>query len=125
MKKILVAEDDRFLASAYKMKLSKSGYEVILASDGEEATKMLSEIIPDLILLDLVMPTKDGFQVLKDINANEKWRKIPVIIASNLGQKEDIELGKKLGAVDYIIKSDLSMEELLAKIEKILNYSTE
>jgi len=115
MKKILVAEDDKFLANAYRVKLAKAGFEVIIASNGEEALKGVETFSPDLILLDLVMPVKDGFETLRELRASVKWKKIPVIITSNLGQKEDIEKGKALGA-DYVVKSDVSLDDLIVKI---------
>jgi DNA-binding response OmpR family regulator len=120
MKKILIVEDDKFLSSALRVKLTKSGFEVKNASDGEEALRIVAEFSPDLILLDLVMPVKDGFAVLEELKAHETWKQIPVIIASNLGQKEDIERGMKLGATDYVVKSDLSLDTLIEKINSRL-----
>lgn len=120
MKKILVCEDDKFLANAYKVKLKRAGFDVELASNGLEAINSLKSLVPDLILLDLVMPKLDGFAVLEQLNANGSWKNIPVIIASNLGQKEDIDRGLKLGAKDYIIKTDLSMNQLIEKITKVI-----
>ena len=120
-KTILVVEDDKFLLSAYKMKLSKENFEVETVLDGEEAILKLETFIPDIILLDLIMPKKDGFEVLKIIKSQDKWKTIPVIITSNLGQKEDIDHGMAMGAVDYFVKSDLSLEQLLVKINSVLN----
>ena len=116
MKKILVAEDDKFLANAYRVKLTKANYEVRMASDGEELLSMIEEFQPDLILLDLVMPNKDGFSALSELRANPRWSRLPIIVASNLGQKEDIDKAKKLGASDYVVKSDLAMKDLVIKI---------
>jgi len=123
MKKILIAEDDKFLGNAYRVKLSKENFEVKIAEDGDEALEALKTFNPDLILLDLVMPKKDGFSFLAEFKADKKNGKIPVIIASNLGQKEDIDRGMSLGATDYIIKSDLSLDTLIQKINSILNKS--
>lgn len=120
MHKILVVEDDKFLVNAYRVKLTKSGFEVRIATDGQEALSTLQDFRPDLILLDLVMPVMDGFTALAEIKKDKKLAGIPVIIASNLGQKEDIEKGKSLGAVDFIIKSNLSMDELVAKLNSYL-----
>jgi len=117
MVKILVAEDDKFLASAYRLKLQKNDFEVIVATDGEEAIKMIKSEKPDLILLDLVMPVKDGFVVLEEIKKDEGLKIIPVIVASNLGQKEDIDRAMGLGADDFVVKSDLSLEALINKIK--------
>lgn len=120
MKKILVIEDDNFLANAYRVKLSKSGYNVDIAMDGDDGLKKLANGIPDLIILDLVMPNRDGFSVLGEINQHPEWKTIPIIVASNLGQKEDIEKAMSLGARDYFIKTDMSMEQILQKIESIV-----
>jgi DNA-binding response OmpR family regulator len=105
--KILIAEDDKFLLNAYRVKFSKAGFEIKIVSDGEEALEALKTFVPDAMLLDLVMPKKDGFAVLEAVKADANLKKIPVIVASNLGQKEDIERAQKLGANDYIIKSDI------------------
>jgi DNA-binding response OmpR family regulator len=121
MSKILIAEDDKFLANAYRVKLKKAGFEVKIVTDGEEAMQALQVEIPDLLLLDLVMPKKDGFSVLEDMSKTEQYKKIPVIVASNLGQKEDIEKAKNLGAKDYIVKSDLGISEVVDKINANLN----
>jgi DNA-binding response OmpR family regulator len=123
MKKILVAEDDKFLSKAYKVKLTKAGFDVQLALDGNEALTILKTFTPDLILLDLMMPVKDGFAVLAELKANPAWKNIPVIVASNLGQKEDVDKSKQLGAVDFIIKSDLSLENVIKKINALLQVS--
>lgn len=123
MTKILVAEDDKFLGSAYRAKLTKTGFEVQIATDGDEALTILKTFTPDIILLDLVMPKKDGFATLQELKALEEYKKIPVIVASNLGQKEDLDKAKALGAIDYIIKSDLSLDALISKILETLQTS--
>lgn len=121
MATILVVEDDMFLAKAYQMKLSKTQHTVKLAHDGQEAIKILEEgYNPDIILLDLVMPNMDGFEVLKQIKEDDDWKNIKIVVATNLGQSEDIEKAKSLGAADYIIKSNMSLEEILAKIDQHL-----
>jgi len=119
MAKVLVVEDDRFLVSAYRAKLEKAGYEVQIASDGDEALAVLKTFTPDVMLLDLVMPRRDGFSTLEEIKKDAKLAKIPVIVTSNLGQKEDIDKAMGLGANDYIIKSDLSIDELVSKVQKV------
>lgn len=120
MKKILVAEDDRFLTNAYRVKLTKVGFEVRIGMDGEETLKIMTGWKPDLILLDLIMPVRDGFGVLEEMQKHEEWKDIPVIIASNLGQKEDIDRGIKLGAKDYVIKSDISLDDIVAKVNNLI-----
>jgi DNA-binding response OmpR family regulator len=120
MATILIVEDDKFLSSAYRIKFTKVGFTVHIAMDGQEAMNMLQTIRPDVILLDLVMPVKDGFTVLSEIQANEQYRTIPILITSNLSQKEDIDKAKGLGAKEFVIKSDVSMEELVKKVQTLL-----
>ncbi len=118
MPKILVVEDDHFLGTAYKAKLTKEGFDFRLATDGEEVAVVLKDFMPDVILLDLVMPRKDGFTVLAELKQDPKFKDIPVIVASNLGQQEDHERAKQLGAVDYVTKSELSLDAIVEKISK-------
>ena len=120
MKKILVVEDDNYLANAYRVKFTKAGFEVKNAFDGLEAINILQSFTPDLILLDIVMPKKDGFSTLQELKANAKWKNIPVILASNLGQKEDRDKGMQLGATDFFIKTDFSLNDLIEKMNGIL-----
>jgi DNA-binding response OmpR family regulator len=120
-KKILIAEDDKFLAKMLSRMLTESKYEVILASSGQEAIdKAGSEDGLSLIILDIMLPDLDGFDVLKKIKENSKLKAVPVIIMSNLGQPEDIKQGKALGAIDHLIKSDFSLDEVAKKIKKIV-----
>lgn len=123
MKKILVAEDDRFLASAYRVKLEKANFEVKVVSDGSEMLQVMETYTPDLIILDLVMPKIDGFAILAELKKKDEWKNIPVLVASNLGQSEDIVKATKLGANDYIVKTELSMKKLLEKINNMLGQS--
>jgi DNA-binding response OmpR family regulator len=123
MAKILVAEDDKFLGSAYKVKLTKAGFEVQMATDGQEALNALQTFTPDLIILDLMMPIKDGFSVLETIRKDDqfsKFKTVPVIVASNLGQKEDTDRAMSLGANDFLVKSDLSLDTVIQKINKLI-----
>lgn len=120
MNKILVGEDDSFLANAYRVKLTKAGFEVKIARDGQEVIDSFATFVPDLIILDLIMPVKDGFTTLSEIKANDVWKKIPVIVASNLGQKEDIDKSMTLGAIDYVVKSNMSINSLVEKINNLL-----
>jgi len=117
---ILLVEDDPFLSSVLRMKLEKELFKVIRASDGDEALNFLTEqgVKPDLILLDLILPKKNGFEVLETIRQDPLLEKLPVIIISNLGQPSDIERGKALGVIDYFIKARLSVEELVNKVKK-------
>jgi DNA-binding response OmpR family regulator len=119
-KKILIVEDDKFLRELIVKKLSSEGYEVPEAVNGEEGVKKIEEEKPDLVLLDLILPGMDGFEVLTQIKKNSELAQIPVIILSNLGQKEDIEKGLNLGAVDYLIKAHFTPNEIIEKVKKIL-----
>jgi CheY-like chemotaxis protein len=118
--KVLVVEDDVFLIKAYVAKLGNSGFELQTAKDGEEAISILQNYMPDVILLDLVMPRKDGFSTLEDIKKDDKLKNIPVIVTSNLAQKEDIDRVRALGANEVVTKSDMSMEDLVKLINKTI-----
>ncbi len=120
MAKILVAEDDKFLSKAYAAKLKKESFEVILALNGEEAVQKAKTEKPDIILLDLVMPKKDGFEALADIKKDKSLKSIPVIILSNLGQEEDIKKGNELGAAGYLVKSNIAIADVVKKIREVL-----
>jgi len=119
-KKIVIIEDDKFLRELISKKLSDAGYEVLEAIDGEEGIKRVKESKPDLVLLDLILPGIDGFEVLSQIKQDPLFSDLPVIILSNLGQKEDVEKGLKLGAVDFLVKAHFTPGEIIEKIKKIL-----
>jgi DNA-binding response OmpR family regulator len=119
-KKILVIEDDKFLRKLLLDRLAEEGYFVDGAIDGEEGLKKAKGEKFDLILLDLILPGIDGFEVLSSLKSDKSFEKIPVLILSNLGQKEEIEKGLKLGAIDYIIKAHFTLEEIVEKIKKVL-----
>jgi DNA-binding response OmpR family regulator len=118
---ILIVEDDRFLARAYQSKLANAGFRLATAYDGEEAVSMLSQERPDLMILDIIMPKKNGFEVLQEMQTHPEWKTIPVILLTNLGQEEDRKKGRELGAVDYIIKADFSLQEIVTLIKKHLH----
>jgi len=119
-KTILFIEDDKFLRELVVQKLIKEGYETSEAVDGEEGIKKIKEEKPDLVLLDLILPGIDGFEVLARMKDDPALAQIPVIILSNLGQKEDVERGLKLGAVDYLIKAHFTPGEIIDKIKAAL-----
>ena len=120
-KTIMIAEDDAFIGDIYEVKLKDAGYNVILASDGRDAIEKLEGgASPDILLLDIVMPYMDGFDVLEAMNNREEWKKIPVVLLTNLSQKEDVDRGKALGAKDYLIKSHFTPTEVLSKVEKYI-----
>ena len=119
-KTILIIEDDKFLRHLMSQKLLKEGFDISEASDGEQGLRKIKEEKPGLILLDLILPGIDGFAVLAEIKEDPILAEIPVIILSNLGQKEDIEKGLKLGAIDYLIKAHFTPGEIIEKIKKAL-----
>ncbi len=120
MQKILIVEDDRFLRELIARKLTAENYQIIEAIDGEEGLKKIKEEKPDLVLLDLILPGIDGFEVLSRIKEDPSLASIPVIILSNLGQREDVERGMKLGAVDYLVKAHFTPNEIIEKVKQIL-----
>ena len=115
-----MAEDDKFISRAYKDGLTRAGFEIIMAIDGNETIKLAKSEQPDIILLDLIMPEKNGFEALEELRTDPETKEIPVIILSNLGQDTDIKQGKELGAVDYLIKSNYSMPEVIKIIKKYI-----
>lgn len=119
-KRILIVEDDRFLRELIVKKLSNEAYDVVEAVDGEQGLQKTKESKPDLILLDLILPGIDGFEVLSRKKDDPAIAAIPVIVLSNLGQKEDVEKGLGLGAVDYLIKAHFTPGEIIEKVRNII-----
>lgn len=119
-KKILIIEDDKFLMELISKKLTQEGYDISEATDGEEGIKKAQEEKPNLVLLDLILPGMNGFEVLSKIKEDPLLSKTPVIVISNLGQEEDVEKGFKLGATDYLIKAHFTPKEIVEKIRAIL-----
>jgi DNA-binding response OmpR family regulator len=115
--KILIAEDDSFLLLAVKDKLSRAGFDVITAVNGIEALEKMRSFKPDLVLLDLVMPQKGGFDTLEDVQRDKALKKIPIIILSNLGHESDVKKAEELGAVDYIVKANFSLKKVVEKVK--------
>ncbi len=116
---ILLVEDDIFFQKFYAAKIKEAGVEVEVATDGEDALQKLTTVKPQLILLDLIMPKKDGFEVLQALSQNEELKKIPVLVFSTLGQEADIERAKQLGAKDYVNKSFFDFDTLNNKIKQL------
>lgn len=119
-KRILIVEDDKFLRELIVKKLSNEGYEVIEAADGEQGLQKIKEEKPDLVLLDLILPGIDGFEVLAQKREDPFAASIPVIVLSNLGQKEDVDKGLNLGATDYLIKAHFTPGEIIEKVRSHL-----
>lgn len=120
-KKIMIVEDDEFLRSLTAKRLENENYKVVMAVDGESAIKTIGEEEPDLILLDLLLPGTNGFQVLEKIKGDDgKAKKTPVIVFSNLGQQEDIKKAKGLGANDFLIKANFTLDDVVGKVQEYL-----
>jgi DNA-binding response OmpR family regulator len=120
MKKILLVEDDSFLIDIYKTKFKEAGFELEVAKDGQTALKMLKKIKPDLLLLDIVLPQISGWEILGEIRENSSFKNLKVIILSNLGQKEEVEKGLKLGADKYLIKAYYTPAEIVQEVKELL-----
>ena len=123
-RRILLAEDDRFLRKAAEATLRQHGFTVVTATDGEEALRLAQAEAPALILLDLIMPKVQGFEVLRALKANPATAAIPVIVMSNLGQPHDVQQALEAGAVTYLIKANLSLQDLVKQVEDTLKGGT-
>ena len=117
-KKILFVEDEMCLQKVYKDFFRKRGFRLIPAYDGETALKLAGEEIPDLILLDIILPKKDGFEVLKELKENPRLAKVPVIVITNLEGAEHVERAVSLGARAYLVKANYSLKEIIEKIRE-------
>lgn len=119
-KYVLIVEDDPFYSSIYKTKVEKEGINAKIVHDGDEAIKVAKEQSPALIVLDLIMPGKDGFQTLQELKADPVLKDVKVLVLSNLSQDEDIKRVMNLGAAEYLIKSNIPIQELIQKIKSHL-----
>ncbi|MBD3300541.1 MAG: response regulator [Candidatus Moranbacteria bacterium] len=117
--KVLIVEDDPFISDIYVVELESRGYKVELAVDGEDAMSKINKGHYALVVLDLLMPKKDGFQVLTEIKNNPNL-KMPVIVLSNLGRKEHISKAMDMGAADYLIKTQFTPQEVVEKIDQVI-----
>ena len=124
VRRVLLAEDDRFLRRAAEARLRRHGLEVLTAADGEEALRLARAEPLDLVLLDVVMPKLEGFEVLKLLKQDEATARIPVIILSNLGQERDVAQAKALGAIAFLVKAHLSLQELVDRVDAALGTGT-
>ncbi len=116
MKKIVIVEDEEILQNLLKKKLIENGYEAEVAEDGEKGLQKIREVNPDLILLDIIMPKMGGFEVLEEMQKDENISHIPVIVVSNSGQPVEIDRAQKLGAKDWIVKTEFDPQEVIDKI---------
>jgi DNA-binding response OmpR family regulator len=119
-RRILLAEDDRFLRKAAETALKRQGFSVLAAVDGDEALRMARTEAPDLILLDLIMPKLQGFEVLRALKADAATATIPIIILSNLGQDSDVKQAMEAGAAGYFVKANLSLQDLVKRVGETL-----
>ncbi len=119
-KKVLLIEDDPFLQSMYANKFDLEGFLVVVAEDGPKGLRLAEKEKPDIILLDILLPRMDGYEVLQNLKANNKTKDIPVLLLTNLSQRNDIQRGIELGAVDYLIKAHFMPSEVVAKTKEVL-----
>lgn len=120
-KKILIIEDDVFIRDIYQVKFSQEGFDVTTAEDGNKAVAVLNTLVPDIILLDIIMPYMDGMEVLKRIKGNDALKNIPIIMLTNISEKEKVNEAIENGANDYLIKSHFTPSEVVHKVNTLLN----
>jgi DNA-binding response OmpR family regulator len=120
MQKIFLVEDDPFLVDIYSTKFKKLGYEVVSTPGGEEILGKIREEKPDIVVLDIVLPNIDGWEILKRIRGDEELKDLKIVILSNLGQEEEVKKGMELGATKYLIKAHLNPSEVIEEIRKTL-----
>lgn len=118
MSRVLIVEDDKFLRQLLVKKFAANGFAVAEAIDGNEALAALHKQAPHIVLLDLILPGIDGFEVLRQMRSTPEFSKIPVIILSNLGQQDDIQKGKALGAIDYMVKANFTPDEIINRVRQ-------
>jgi len=118
MKKILIIEDEEIILNLLQKKLSQEGYEISVAKDGQEGLRLMKEVKPDLILLDIVMPKIGGFEVMEEMQKEDELKSIPVIVVSNSGQPVEIDKAQALGAKDWLIKTEFDPKEVIEKVVK-------
>ena len=119
-KKILIVEDDNFVAEVYSTKLLEMGHDIQIARNGQEGLAMLEQSVPDLVLLDIIMPIMGGIEMLAEVKKKDEWKNIPIILLTNVGEKESIQKVRNLGVQDYLIKSHFTPAEVIEKINNIL-----
>lgn len=119
-KVIILADNDPFIMHAYKTGLEEAGYTVVVAQDGDAAIEQITSIRPDLVLLELILPKQDGFTVLKTIKADPEVASTPVIVLTNLSQASDEQEARAAGAADFLVKDEVSLQDVLMRIERLL-----
>ncbi|TSC56943.1 MAG: response regulator receiver protein [Parcubacteria group bacterium Greene0714_21] len=121
MTKILLVEDDPMLQDIYLTKLKEVGFDVSLAGDGEKVMPELHKAKPDIMLLDIVLPLKDGWEVLSEVRKDPKWNSVKIVVLSNIGEAQDVEKGFALGADLYLIKAHFTPSQVVGEINKLLS----
>ena len=119
-KTIVIVEDEMGMRDSLREVLESSGHAVVTAEDGEKALEIISDQKVDLVLLDIILPKKDGFEVLKELKENEKTKAIPVVLTTNLSDPKDIQKALDLGATTYLVKSNYSLADIVAKVDEVL-----
>lgn len=119
-KTILIVEDEMGMRDSLREVLENGGHKVIVAEDGEIASQMIKKEMFDLVLLDIILPKKDGFEVLKELKSDERTREIPVALTTNLSDPKDIQKALDLGATTYLVKSNYSLADIVTKVDEIL-----
>ncbi|PIZ00964.1 response regulator [bacterium (Candidatus Howlettbacteria) CG_4_10_14_0_8_um_filter_40_9] len=122
--KILIVEDDTYISKMYQLKLNLDGYDVEVAENGRIGLDKVKTFKPDIMLLDILMPEMDGFEVLKAIKEDSSIKNIPILIMSNLGQEDHIQKGKELGAIGYIVKTQYTPAKVVETIKEVLSKKT-
>jgi DNA-binding response OmpR family regulator len=120
MKNIILVEDDPFLLDIYITKFKEAGFNIEVIKEGQKVLETLKKKLPDLLILDIVLPDVDGLEVLKEIRSQDAFKNLPIIILSNLGQKQEVKKGLEMGATKYFIKANYKPSELVEEIKKIL-----
>jgi DNA-binding response OmpR family regulator len=119
-KKILIIEDEQYLLEMYRMKFEQGGYRVLFSDNGEDGLALAGAELPDIILLDIMLPKMDGYEVLSKLRKGEKTKSLKIYVLSNLGQNNEVKRGMELGADGYFVKSNLTPSELFSQVEKII-----
>lgn len=119
-KKVLIVEDDPHISKVYVIKLGQEGFDTFQALDGEEGFAKIMELHPDLVMLDLMLPKKDGFWVMEEMSKHAEVANIPVVVLSNLGQQQDKDRAYSLGAKDYMVKADNPIKDVIDRVKKLL-----
>lgn len=123
MKQILLVEDDPFLIDIYSQKLAKAGFNIEVAKNGESALQSLRKRKPQLLILDIVLPGIEGWEILRKIKKDPRLASLKIVVLSNLGQKEEVEKGLRLGAIKYLIKAHYTPSEVIKEIKKVITNS--